>query len=151
MDVPDFVRAASRGIGIVPAKIAGVVVLILILILIPVLLRLVVLVLVLILVPILLRQIAIGGAAAGTLERAPFVSAKAGVITKHRSDAVEQEPAADHARCRRCGRAEKRSARAKSRADARCQTGTRRIGGRLRGISQLPWVGRSRCGRRLCL
>ena len=110
-------------------------ILILILILILVLLRLVVvvLVLILILVPILLRQIAIGGAAAGTPERAALVSAKAGMITEHRTDAVEQEPAADHARCRRCGRAEKRSARTKGRAHARCQTGTRRIG-------------RSRCG-----
>jgi ribosomal protein L37E len=36
------------------------------------------------------------------------VSAQAGMITEHRTDAVEQEPAADHARCRRCGRTEKR-------------------------------------------
>ena len=101
----------SGVVGIVPAKIAGVVILILILILVLVLLRLVVVVLVLlvILVPILLRQIAIGGAAARTPERARLVSAKAGVITKHRSDAVEQEAAPDHARCRRRGGAKKRS------------------------------------------
>jgi hypothetical protein len=79
------------------------------LILILVLLRLVlvVLVLILILVPILLRQIAIAGGAARTPERAPLVSAKAGMITEHRTDAVEQEPATDHASHRRCGRAEK--------------------------------------------
>ena len=73
-----------------------------------------------------------------TPERAPLVSTKAGMIAEHRTDAVEQEPATNHARRCRCSRAEKRSARTKGRAHSRCQTGTRRIG-------------RSRCGCRLCL
>jgi hypothetical protein len=132
----------SRGVGIVPAKIAAVIILVLVLVL--VFLLLIVLVLVLILVPILLRQSAIGGTAAGTPERTALVSAKAGMVTEHRTDAVEQKPAADQARCRRCGRAEKRSARTKGRAHRRCQTGTRRIRRRLRGIFWLPSIGRSR-------
>ena len=82
-----------------------------------------VLVLILILVPILLCQIAIGGGAARTPKRAPLVSTKAGMIAEHRTDAVEQEPATNHARCRRCGSAEKRSARTKGRAHAGCQAG----------------------------
>jgi hypothetical protein len=106
-------------------EIAAVIILILILVLVLVLLRLVlvVLVLILILIPILLRQMAVSGAAASTPERVPLMSAKGGMIAEHRTDAVEQEPAADHARCRGCGRAEKRSARTKGRAHARCQTG----------------------------
>jgi hypothetical protein len=39
-------------------------------------------------------------AASGTSERAPLLSAKVGMLAEHRTDAVEQEPAADHARCR---------------------------------------------------
>ena len=117
----------SRVVGIVPTKITAFVILILIL------------------VPILLRQIIAGGAAR-TPERAPLVSTKAGMIAEHRTDAVEQQPAANHARCRRCGGAEKRTARTEGWAHARCQTGTRRTGRRLRGIFLLPSIGGSRCG-----
>ncbi len=55
-----------------------------------------VLVLVLVLVPLLLSHI---GVAAAASERAPLLSAKAGMLAEHRTDAVEQEPAADHACC----------------------------------------------------
>ena len=83
------------------------VVLVLVLVLVQIVLILIVRILILILVPLLLSHVAVA-AAAGTSERAPLVSAQAGMITEHRMDAVEQEPAADHARCRRCGRTEKR-------------------------------------------
>src|ERR1700733_11671773 len=82
----------SRGVGIVPAKIAAVIILVLVLVL--------VFLLLMILVPVLRRQSAIGGTAAGTPERTALVSAKAGMVTEHRTDAVEQKPAADQARCR---------------------------------------------------
>ena len=89
-----------------------------------------------ILIAILLRQIVIGGAAAGTYQPATtLVSAKAGVLTEHRTDAVEQKPASDHACCRRGGRTQKRPARTKGRAHASCQTGT------LLGISWLWSIG----------
>ena len=76
------------------------------------------------------------------------------MITEHRTDAVEQEPAADHARRRRCGRTEKRPARTKGRAHARCQTGAPRIERRLRGVKIVlviaPMVLRANNGRSQC-
>jgi hypothetical protein len=125
----------SDGVGIIPAKIAGGIILVLILILILICLRLVFVVLVLILIPILLRQIA----RAGTPEPSLLVFAKPGVITEHRTNAVEQQPASDHARCRRGGGTEKRTARTKAGGHARRPSGTWRIGPRLWGI---PGCGR---------
>jgi hypothetical protein len=89
-------KPGSDGVGIIPAKITGGIILILILVLICLRLVRVVLVLILILVPILLRQIA----RAGALEPPLLMFAKSGVLTEHRTNAVEQKPASDHA-CRR--------------------------------------------------
>src|ERR1700681_949411 len=101
-----FYSRFSR-VGIVTAKIAVVVILILVLVLVLVGLVLVVLilVLVLVLVPLLLSHIAVAdGVDPGGVRQA-------GMIAEHRTDAVQQEPAADHPRRRRCRRAEERSAR----------------------------------------
>jgi hypothetical protein len=125
--VSTFRDHALGEVAIVAAKIAVVIILVLILVLVLVGLVLGVLVPVLILVPLLLSQIAMANTAD------PAGVRQAGMIAEHRADAVKQEAAADHPRGRRCGRAEKRSARSKGRPHAR----TRRIGRRLRRISGL--------------
>jgi hypothetical protein len=99
---------------------------------------LVVLILILVLVPLLFSHIAVADGVDPGGVRQP------GTIAEHRTDAIEQEPAADHPG-RRCARAEKRSPRSKGRAYAR----TRRIGRPLRGISCLRLMRSGRGGRRL--
>src|ERR1700730_14668259 len=85
------------------------------------------------------RQIAVGSIAApwssllaGASECASFVSAGARAMAEHRTDTVEQQPAADHAGCRRRSRAEERSAGAEGRAGGIRRRRPRR--GVLRGL-----------------
>ena len=96
--VPDH---ALGEIGIVAAKIAAFIVLVLVLVLVG--LVLVVLILILILIPVPLPP----SHTAATDGVDPRRVRQASVIAKHRTDAVEQQPAADHPRRRRCGCAEK--------------------------------------------